>query len=86
MYKVMKTFICRGCMNPVNGTGCTSVDIGVNANLELVDEFCYLGNMLSVAVETRIQIGWNKFRQLVSLFTNKDILLIVRGRLRSSCV
>jgi len=36
MYKVMKTFICRGCMNPVTGrpTGCTSVDIGVNANLE----------------------------------------------------
>ena len=28
MYKAMKTFICRGCMNPVTGTGCTSVDIG----------------------------------------------------------
>jgi len=36
MYKVMKTFICRGCMNPVTGTGRTSVDIGVNANLELL--------------------------------------------------
>jgi len=33
--------ICRSCMNPVTGTGCTSVDIGVNANLELVDKFCY---------------------------------------------
>jgi len=69
--------------------GCTSVDIGVNANLELVDKFCYLCSMLSVdgdadaAVETRIQIGWNKFRPL---FTNKDISLIVRGRLYSSCV
>jgi len=56
MYKVMKTFICRGCMNPVTGAGHTSVDIGVNANLE----FCYLGDMLSVdgdadaAVENRI--------------------------------
>jgi len=38
MYKVMKTFICRSCMNPVTGTGRTSVDIGVNANLELVDK------------------------------------------------
>jgi len=37
MYKVMKTFVCRGCMNPVTGTGRTSVDIGVNANLELID-------------------------------------------------
>jgi len=50
MYKVMKIFVCRGCMNPVNGTGCTSVDIGVNANLELVNRFCYLGDMLSVDV------------------------------------
>jgi len=36
MYKVMKSFVCRGCMNPVTSIGCTSVDIGVNANLELV--------------------------------------------------
>ena len=60
MCKVMKTFICRGCVNPVTGTECTSVDIGVNANLEIVDKFCYLGDMLSVdgdadaAVENRI--------------------------------
>jgi len=38
------------------------------------------------AVETRIQIGWNRFRQLVPLLTNKDISLTVRGRLYSSCV
>jgi len=31
MYKVMKTFVCRGCMNPVIGTGHTGGDIGVNA-------------------------------------------------------
>ena len=70
----------------------TGVDIGVSANLELVDKFCYLGDMLSVdgdadaAMETRIRIGWNKFRQLVPLLTNKDISLTVRGRLYSSCV
>jgi len=92
MSKVMKSFICRGCVNPVTDTGCTSVDIGVNANQELVDKFCYLGDMLSVdgdadaAVENRIRIGWNKFRQLIPLPTNKDISLIVRGRLYSSCM
>jgi len=48
MYKVMKTFVYRGCMNPVTGIGCTSVDIHVNANLELVDKFCYLDDMSSV--------------------------------------
>jgi len=47
-------------MNPVTGTGCTSIDIGVNANLELVDKFCYSADMLGVdgnadaAVKTRI--------------------------------
>jgi len=62
--KVMKSFICRGCLNPVTSTGHTSIDISVSANLELVDKFGYLGDMLSVsgdavaAVEARIHIGW----------------------------
>jgi len=55
--------------------------IGGDANLELVDKFCYLGDMLGVdrdadaAVETRIRAGWNKFRQLVPMLINKDISL-----------
>ena len=73
---VAKSFICSGCLNPVTNAGCTSVDIAASTVLELVDKFCYLGDMLSVdgdadaAVEARIRIGWNKFRQLVPLFTN----------------
>ena len=57
-----------------------------------MDKFCYLGDMLSVegdadaAVEARIRVGWNKFRQLVPLLTNNDISLIRRGKLYSSCV
>jgi len=68
------------------------VDIGASAKLLLVDQFCYLGDMLSVdgdadaAVVARIRIGWNKYRQLVPLLTNKDVSLIMRGRLYSSCV
>ena len=68
------------------------MDIGASANLEVVDKFCYLGDMLSAhgdadaAVEARIRIGWNKFRQLVPLLSNRDISLIRRGRLYSSCV
>jgi len=38
------------------------------------------------AVEARIRIGWNKFRQLVPLLGNKDISLIMRGRQYSNCV
>jgi len=78
MYKVMRSFICRGCLNPVISTGHTSMDIGASANLEFVDKFCYVGDMLSVdgdadaAVEARIRIGWNKFRQLVPLLANRE--------------
>ena len=56
----MRSFICRGCSNPVVSTGHTSVDIGASAKLEVVDKFCYLGDMLSVdgdadaVVEARI--------------------------------
>jgi len=92
MYKVMKLFTCRGCSNPVISTCHASVDIGASANLQIVDKFCYLGDMLSLdgdadaVVEARIQIGWNKFRQLVPFLINRDISLIRRGRLYSSCV
>jgi len=67
------------------------VILPLSANLEVVDKFCYLGGMLSVdgdadaAVEARIRTGWNKFRQLVPLLTNRDIS-IRKGRLYSSCV
>jgi len=92
MLKVAKSFICSGCLNPVTSAGHNSVDIGASAKFELVDKFCYLGDMLSVdgdadaAVEARNRIGWNKFRLLVPLLTNKDVSLIMRGRLYSSCV
>jgi len=48
MYKVMRSFICRGCSNPVISRDHTSVDNGASANLEVVDKFYYLGDMLSV--------------------------------------
>ena len=82
----------QDCGNTVTSAGHTSVDIVASAKLELVDKFCYLGDILSVdgdadaAAEARIQIRWNKFRQLVPLLTNKDVSLIMRGRLYSSCV
>jgi len=88
MYKVMRSFICRGCSNLIISTRHASMDIGASANLEVVDTFCYLGDMLSVdgdadaAMEARIWIGWNKFRQLL---TNRDISLIRTRRLYSSC-
>ena len=80
MVKVIKSFTCKGYLNPVTSTGRTSVDICASANLELVDTICYLGDTLSVegdadaAVEARVPVGRNKFRQLVPLLTNNCLL------------
>jgi len=48
MCRVMRAFVCGGCVNQVTGTGRTGVDVGDIAGLELVDKFCCLGGMLGV--------------------------------------
>jgi len=69
--KVMKSFICRDCLNPVSCAGHASVDISASENLKLMDRFCDLDDMLSVdedadvAVDVTNRVRWNKFRQLV---------------------
>ena len=47
--------------------------VNMNKTKVMISAECYLADMLSVdrdadaAVETRVQIGWNKFRPLVPL-------------------
>jgi len=47
-------------VNPVTSTGCISVDTDDNANPELVDKFCYLGDMSS-ETEILMQLWRPKF-------------------------
>ena len=67
------------------------MDISDGASLKLVDMFCYLSDTLSVdgdanaAVEARLGKGWNTFRQLVPLLTNKDVSLLMREKLYTTC-
>jgi len=81
--------VCGGCTDRPAGTARTGMD---GANVQLVDTFCYLVDMVSVdgdddeAVEARVQNRWSKFRQLVPLPTNKNIFLFMRGKLNRSCV
>ena len=56
MSKVAKSFICSGCLHPVTSKGRTSVDIGASTKLELVDKFCYLGDMLNVDGDTEFEL------------------------------
>jgi len=38
------------------------------------------------AVEARVCKGWNEFRQLVPLLTSKNVSLLMRWKLHTSCV
>ena len=65
MSKVAKSFICSVCLNPLTSAGRTSVDIGSSAKLELVDKFCYLGDMLSV--DGDVDADWRPEFELVGI-------------------
>jgi len=50
MIKMSKSFVCRSCTDQSPRMDNTSMDIGDGASLELVDKFCYLGDMLRVVM------------------------------------
>ena len=78
MSKVAKSFICRGCLNPVTTAVCTSVDIGASAKLELVDQFCHLGDMLSVDGDADlVGISSGNWSQTKGCFENGCVYMCV---------
>ena len=82
---------CLGTARPVDGRLVKEVMIG-EEKLEVVPEFCYLGDMLSagggceLASITRYKCVWAKFRQLLPLLANRPLSLLTRGRVYSTCV
>ncbi|XP_014679862.1 PREDICTED: uncharacterized protein LOC106819790 [Priapulus caudatus] len=80
-----------GTARPIDGRPMQQVMIGAD-KLEVVPEFCYLGDMLSagrgckLATITRCKCAWGKFRQLLPLLTNCHLPLLTRGRVYSTCV
>ena len=63
------------------------------SNKEVVDKFCYLGDMLDdgdgaeSSTVTRVTSGWRKFRELLPLLTTKAISLKVKGELyAAACI
>ena len=61
-------------------------------NIEVVDRFCYLGNMLDAgggaesSTITRVRSRWKKFRELLPLLNSNTTSLKVRWELYASCV
>ena len=61
-------------------------------SLEIVDSFCYLGDVISCGggvesvVRDRISCAWSKWRELVSLLVNHSIPLEERVKVYCACV
>ena len=82
---------CKGEARPIDGRPVQEAEIG-DEKLEVVAEFCYLGDMLSagggceLAAIKRCKAAWGKFRELLPLLTNRHLPLTTRGRVFSACV
>ena len=88
----VRNFKCRTCLDPSpNHDRITSVKLK-GTEYEAVDQFCYLGDMLSAgggaeaSTVARVRSGWKKFRELLPLLTNRTFSHKVKGRLFSACV
>ena len=59
---------------------------------EMVDRFCYLGDMIEAgggveeAIRARVRCAWVKFRELSPILTTKDAYLKVKGKVYQACV
>ena len=82
---------CLGTARAIDEREVSEAEVG-NEKLEVVPDFCYLGDMLSagggceLAAITRCKCAWGKFRQLLPLLTNCHLPLLTRGKVYSSCV
>ena len=89
---VESSFICSRC----KGQLCETKQInGLHIDgheYEIVDKFCYLGDMLSQeggcehAILKRIQTDWLKFRELSGLLIGKGMSVKSKGIIYTTCI
>ena len=83
--------LCLGTARAVDERRSLEVEVG-NGKLEVVPEFCYLGDMLSagggceLAAIPRCRCAWAKFLHLLPLLTNHQVPLLTRGKVFKLCV
>ena len=90
-------FLCSRCTNKVGGGdkvgNSDEVELILDGQpVEKVGAFCYLGDTLAadgsadLAVNARVNSGWNKFREVSSILTGKFISWKRKGKIYDSCV
>ena len=86
-----KCRICTGEVTHLDKQPTESLTIE-NDNLDVVDKFCYLGDMISAgggaeeSILTRIRCGWKKFRELLPVLTSKGFSLLSKGSFYQACI
>ena len=66
--------------------------LGPNIALEVVDKFCYLGDVIGAgggaeeASRARIRSAWAKFRELAPILTARGASLKMKGKIYKACV
>ena len=87
-------FVCRRCTNelpPSPGPEFTEV-LHNGESLEVVQEFCYLGDVIGSsggcydAITARMKSAWKSFRELLPILSNRAISFRNRGHIFNSCV
>jgi len=69
-----------------------SRSLRVGEALEIVDRFCYLGDMIGdgggaeEASRVRVQCAWGKFRAIAPILTTRGASLKIKGTIYRSCV
>jgi hypothetical protein len=82
---------CLGQARQLEGRPYNEVKVE-DYTLEVVDSFCYLGDMMSagggceLSSTIRVKSAWGKFRELLPLLTSRVVPLTTRGKVYSSCV
>jgi hypothetical protein len=94
--KVIAEYTCKKCkLVEEKGSGFiggNEIILNGGDKCEVVDKFCYLGDMMSVgggadaAVVTRISSGWKNFRELQPILTAKYVSCKTKGFLYTACV
>ena len=94
-----RTFICKKCRDGSGAGGGINAEkeekereVRVLDRMEVVENFCYLGNMIQrdggcdLAVRERVRKGWVKFRELSGILCNRRLALKWRGVVYRTCV
>jgi len=83
---------CPICLGQVQRRNGSEVELGQGEKLEVVQKFCYLGDMIGSgggaeeAARARVRCAWGKFNQLRPILALRGASWKVKGKIYKSCV